>query len=350
MDAFYASVEQRDRPELRKKPVAVGGSSIRGVVAAASYEARAFGVRSAMPSRIALAKCPHLVFVKPRFEVYRDVSRQIRQIFYEYTNLVEPLSLDEAYLDVSSNKKKTPSATIIAREIKDRILKETGLTASAGISVNKFLAKTASDVNKPDGLFVIPPEKVMGFIEKLPIENFFGVGKITAQKMHDMGIRNGYDLRQYSEAELVKRFGKTGHYYYEIAHGEDHREVNPNRIRKSIGAENTFPEDLQDKEEVIRELDNIMNTLMSRINKSQTKGKTLTVKVKYTDFQQITRSKTMPGWIHDMNDYRALYLELIEEVDLREGIRLLGLTLSHLCQGISGNDHDASGVQLTLNF
>ena len=255
MDAFYASVEQRDFPELRGKPVAVGWSSDRGVVTTASYEARKFGVKSAMASKIALRMCPALIFVPPRFEVYHQVSLEIRNIFFEYTDLVEPLSLDEAFLDVTSNKKNIPSATLIAKEIKTRIKEKTGLTASAGISLNKFLAKIASDMIKPDGIFLISPEKAVEFVEKLPIEKFFGIGKVTAEKMHQMGIKNGFDLKQFTESELIKRFGKVGKYYYLNARAEDPREVNPNRIMKSLGAENTFPKDLNDRESI----ENIMD-------------------------------------------------------------------------------------------
>jgi DNA polymerase-4 len=275
MDAFYASVEQRDNPELKGKPVAVGGSSNRGVVAAASYEARKFGVRSAMPSKIAIRKCPDLVFVRPRFEVYKQVSNQIREIFHDYTDLVEPLSLDEAYLDVTSNKKEMPSATLIAKEIRAKIKERTNLTASAGISINKFLAKTASDVNKPDGLFLIRPKAAIEYVEKLPIERFFGVGKVTAQKMHNLGIKNGFDLKQLTEDELIRHFGKVGHYYFNIARAIDDREVNPKRIRKSLGAESTFSTDLKDLEKIKAELDKITEEVTRRMKNSGTKGKTL---------------------------------------------------------------------------
>ena len=239
MDAFFASVEQRDNPELKGKPVAVGGSGKRGVVAAASYEARAFGVYSAMSSKIALVKCPNLIFVRPRFDAYKAVSLVIRSIFRDYTDLIEPLSLDEAYLDVTTNKKGIPSATLIAQEIKNRIKIQTGLTASAGISINKFLAKIASDENKPDGLFVIPPGKVEAFVEALPVEKFFGVGKVTAGKMKQMGIHTGLDLKKRSKEDLIKDFGKAGSYFFNVAHGIDNREVEPYRERKSLGAEHT---------------------------------------------------------------------------------------------------------------
>ena len=347
MDAFYASVEQRDNPELRGKPVAVGGSSERGVVAAASYEARKFGVRSAMPSSIAARKCPDLVFVRPRFDAYKAVSNQIRDIFFDYTDLVEPLSLDEAYLDVTHNKKNMPSATLIAREIKQRIKETTSLTASAGISINKFLAKTASDVNKPDGLFLIAPEDAEAYVEQLSIEKFFGIGKVTAEKMFKMGIRNGSDLKRYTEADLVVRFGKAGRYYYRIARAIDDREVNPNRIRKSLGAENTFEKDLTELEEIRKELEDITKTLTVRMERSNTKGKTLTLKVKFYDFQQITRSKTITKWIENEKQITSLYEELLTTFDTSAvKIRLLGLALSNLNHEME----EPVTYQLTLDF
>jgi len=339
MDAFYASVEQRDNPELKGKPVAVGGSSNRGVVAAASYEAREYGVKSAMPSKIAIRKCPNLIFVRPRFDVYKQVSNQIREIFHEYTDLVEPLSLDEAYLDVTSNKKGMASATLIAKEIKVKIKERTNLTASAGISINKFLAKTASDVNKPDGLFLIRPKAAVKYVEKLPIERFFGVGKVTAQKMHDLGINNGLDLKQFTESELRRHFGKVGHYYFKISRAEDDREVNPKRIRKSLGAESTYSVDLKDPEEIKEQLGKITEEVVRRMKRSNAKGKTLTLKIKYADFKQITRSKTMPNWIVGHYQMSELYLELLKEIQIRDGIRLLGLTISNL-------DNEEPNVQL----
>lgn len=346
MDAFYASVEQRDNPELKGKPVAVGGSSERGVVAAASYEARKFGVHSAMPSTIAARRCPNLIFVRPRFEVYKEVSNQIREIFNEYTDLVEPLSLDEAYLDVTLNKKNFPSATLIAKEIKNKINEKTNLTASAGISINKFLAKVASDVNKPNGLFLIPPESAQHFVDNLSIEKFFGIGKVTAEKMHSMGIKKGIDLKKYSEYELVKHFGKTGRYYYKICRAQDDRQVNPNRIRKSLGAENTFNIDLLSLEEVLNELDSICEVLVKRMERSKTKGKTIILKVKFADFQLLTRSKTVNYWITSSSEIEELYKELIKSVELNKGIRLLGLTISNL----NIQDEPTSSGQLTLNF
>ena len=347
MDAFFASVEQRDNPSLRGKPIAVGGSSERGVVAAASYEARKYGVHSAMPSTIAARKCPHLIFVKPRFDAYKAVSNQIREIFFEYTYLVEPLSLDEAYLDVTHNKKNMPSATLIAQEIKERIKEKTGLTASAGISINKFLAKTASDVKKPDGLFVIPPEKSASYVESLPIEKFFGIGRVTAEKMHKMGIKNGLDLKVYSEPDLIMRFGKNGSYYYKIARGIDDRMVNPDRIRKSLGAENTFERDLSDLEEIRTALQEVSKILIQRMKNSHTRGKTLTLKVKFSDFHQITRSKTLTEWIENELQIRSIYDSLLSTFDTSNvRIRLLGLSLSNL-------NHEcevAGSQQLTLEF
>lgn len=344
MDAFYASVEQRDNPAYRGKPLAVGGSRVRGVVAAASYEARQYGVRSAMPSALAYRKCPHIIFVKPRFDVYKAVSNQIRAIFLEYTELVEPLSLDEAYLDVTNNKKGLPSATLIAKEIRDRIFEETRLTASAGISINKFLAKTASDVNKPNGQMLIAPDKAEDFIRTLPIDRFYGIGKVTAEKMHQLGILSGEDLRKWSEAELIRLFGKSGRYYYHIARGIDNREVNPNRIRKSIGAENTFSENLTLESEMLTELSDIAEEVAQRLQKHGRQGKTLTVKIKFSDFVQITRSKTLS---YNFNSRQAIEemaheLLLLEKLEEKE-VRLLGIT-------VSGLDTTETSGQLTIQF
>ena len=350
MDAFYASVEQRDNPDLVGKPVAVGSPGERGVLTTASYEARKYGVKSAMPSKVAARLCPDLIFVRPRFDAYKEVSTQIRSIFFEYTDLVEPLSLDEAFLDVTENKMDNPSATIIAKEIKEKIREKTRLTASAGISMNKFLAKIASDMQKPNGLFLIPPEIAVEFVEKLPIEKFFGIGKVTAGKMHKLGIKTGYDLKQLSKSELTQRFGKVGSYYYQIARAEDHRAVNPHRIRKSIGAENTFIEDLVDMQDIKMELENISDILYERIKKSNTKGKTLTIKVKYSDFQQITRSKTLSNWIQDKSQFKSTYEGLLNQVEIRNGIRLLGITLSHLNHEEDENKDDNSGSQLILDL
>jgi DNA polymerase-4 len=345
MDAFYASVEQRDNPALRGKPVAVGGSRERGVVAAASYEARVFGVRSAMSSITAYRKCPDLLFVKPRFDVYREVSRQIREIFFEYTDLVEPLSLDEAYLDVTSNRKNIASAQQVAREIKDCIKARTGLTASAGVSFNKFIAKIASDYQKPDGLTVITPQQAEAFVARLPIDRFYGVGKVTARKMHELGIHTGGDLRLRPESELVRHFGKVGHFYHQIAMLADARPVNPNRIRKSIGAENTFERDLNDLDPIREELQKIALDVARRMDRNDATGRTLTLKVKYADFQQITRSKTVPFLLNTHEKITTLTDRLVEDVDWTRPVRLLGLTVSGL-----DNLPEVGGTQLTLDF
>lgn len=349
MDAFYASVEQRDNPDLKGKPVAVGGSSERGVVAAASYEARKFGVHSAMPSIIAARKCPNLIFVRPRFEAYKEVSNQIRAIFLEYTDLVEPLSLDEAYLDVTTNKKGIRSATIIAQEIRAKIKSKTQLTASAGISINKFLAKSASDIYKPDGITLIPPQNVIQFLEELSIHKFFGIGKVTAKKMISLGINNGKDLKNWSEKDLVKHFGKSGRHYYHIVRGIDNRPVNPDRIRKSIGAENTFADDIDTLEALSEELEKIADILHKRMSKSNSSGRTLTVKIKFSDFKQITRSKTVDYEIKYLTDLVAIKNSILEETNLTQvKVRLLGLSLSnlnHKQQEKSDND-----LQLTLDF
>lgn len=289
MDAFYASVEQRDNPEYKGKPLVVGGSpDRRGVVAAASYEARKFGIYSAMPSRTAVQRCPHLIFAKPRFDVYRQVSDTVREIFYSYTDLVEPLALDEAYLDVTHNKRGLPSATLIAREIKERIFFETNLTASAGISINKFLAKTASGINKPDGLCLIPPDKAESFLETLTIEKFYGIGQATAKKMHEAGVFSGADLKTWSEIDLVRKFGKTGSFYYRIVRGLDDRVVEPNRIRKSLASEESYADDLSDRDQMLTALQEICDTLLKRVQESGTSGRTLTLK---SNMPTISRSR-----------------------------------------------------------
>ncbi len=331
MDAFFASVEQRDFPELRGKPLAVGGDGKRGVVAAASYEARKYGVFSAMSSKIALQKCPHLIFVRPRFEVYKEVSYQIRAIFKQYTDLIEPLSLDEAYLDVTENKILMPSATLLAREIKQKIKQETQLTASAGVSFNKFLAKIASDYQKPDGLFTITPEQAVRFINQLPINKFHGIGKVTTQKMHQLGIYTGENLRQWSKTDLQKHFGKAGGFYYHIAQAQDNRPVNPYRIRKSIGAERTFVEDLHTLEEMQVALEPILEKVMPSIIQKKISGRTLTLKVKYADFKQITRSHTYHKILENASEIQLIYENLLQKIfPLRAGVRLLGLQISNL--------------------
>jgi DNA polymerase-4 len=333
MDAFYASVEQRDDPSLRGRPVAVGGSRERGVVAAASYEARVFGVRSAMPSSRARRLCPDLIFVKPRFEVYRDVSRQIRAIFARYTPLIEPLSLDEAYLDVTEDIAGLGSATATAEAIRAAIRAETGLTASAGVSYNKFIAKMASDQNKPDGLCVIPPAKGEAFVAALPVKRFYGVGPKTAEKMTALGIETGADLKAKSRDWLLAQFGSWGDYLHGAARGIDDRPVQPDRPRKSVGAENTFFQDLRSPTELIQALDEIIDTVWPRIEGSQSRGRTVTLKVRYDDFRTITRAKSFSEPVTD----RALFTEaghglLLALCPVERPIRLLGLTLSALEQ------------------
>jgi len=346
MDAFYASIEQRDNEEFRGKPLAVGYSGDRGVVAAASYEARKYGVRSAMASKTALRKCPHLIFTRARFDVYKSVSRQIMDIFLEYTDLVEPLSLDEAFLDVTENHKGILYATQIAKEIKKKILEQTGLTASAGVSYNKFLAKIASDYKKPDGLFIIKPKDAELFVENLPIEQFFGVGKVTAQKMHELGIKNGLDLKKKTEEQLVGIFGKAGHIYYENARAIDDRIVNPNRIRKSVGAENTFDRDIDTYEELGKELSDIAEDVIRRITKNSFKGRTITLKAKYADFKIVTRSRTLPDAVVTYETLYGIGSELLHELDISGKIRLLGLSIKNA--DIEENWVDA--VQLRINF
>lgn len=344
MDAFFASVEQLDHPEYRGKPLAVGGNRERGVVAAASYEARKFGVRSAMPSRLAAQKCPNLIFVPPRFDRYKEISRVIRKIFLEFTDLVEPLSLDEAFLDVTNNHFALPYATQIAKAIRHRIFLETGLTASAGISYNKFLAKVASDLNKPNGQAVIPPEKAEAFLEKLPIEKFFGIGKVTAEKMKALGIHCGRDLKAYSLVFLTRRFGKSGRHYYDIVRGIHESEVKPDRIRKSLGVENTFEKDLLTSSSVAEMLTNkILPEFFRRLQQSQTAGRTLTLKIKYNDFTVHTRSRTFPEAIPP-GSMEALALELIRQEELSGPVRLLGISLSNLIRP------DDPGRQLRFSY
>jgi DNA polymerase IV len=346
MDAFYASVEQRDNPELRGKPIAVGGSRERGVVAAASYEAREFGVRSAMPSVSAKRRCPDLIFVKPRFDVYKVVSLQIRQIFTEYTPIIEPLSLDEAYLDVTENLKGIASATQIAETIRAKIRTESGLTASAGVSYNKFLAKLASDHRKPDGLFVITPKMGPAFVEGLPVEKFHGVGPATTAKMNRLGIKTGFDLREQTLAFLQQHFGKPGPYYYWIARGVDERPVRADRIRKSLGAENTFSADIFTFEAACEVLQPLIEKVWRTCEGAEIRGRTVTLKVKYADFQQITRSRTGQALFSTRAEIEQLSYALLEPLfPVTKGIRLLGMTLSSL-----GEKELECEPQLRLSF
>lgn len=347
MDAFYASVDQRDFPELRGKPLAVGGSPDgRGVVATASYEARKYGVKSAMSSRNALQLCPDLIFTYPRFEVYKEVSNHIRSIFRRYTDLIEPLSLDEAYLDVTDDKLGIGSAIEIAKEIKQAIQDELNLTASAGVSVNKFVAKIASDINKPNGLTFIGPSKIVTFLEQLPIHKFFGVGKVTAKKMNQMGIFTGKDLKRFSELEMVQHFGKSGRFFYRIVRGEDDRPVKPNRISKSIGVEDTFESDLHEYEDMVFEIKRIAEKLYKRLDKAEKFGKTVTVKIKFADFTQITRSKTTVFSLDSQALIESHALGLLDKVDMEDQrVRLLGVTISNF------HDQDIMdevGIQLSL--
>ncbi|WP_298528671.1 DNA polymerase IV [uncultured Christiangramia sp.] len=330
MDAFYASVEQLDNPELRGKPVAVGGSSQRGVVSAASYEARKFGVRSAMSSVMAKRNCPDLIFVKPNFERYREISAQIREIFYEYTDLVEPLSLDEAYLDVTENKKGLMSATLIAKKIRDQIKEKTGLNASAGISVNKFIAKVASDVNKPNGQKTVAPEEVLEFLEELDIRKFYGVGKVTAEKMYRLGIFNGKDLKSKTEEYLSEHFGKSGRHFYRVVRGIHHSEVKPHRTRKSLGAERTFNENISSEIFMLEKLQNIAEEIERRLKRSDVAGKTITLKIKYSDFTQQTRSKTISYYISSKDLILEIAKELLYQEKMKNSVRLLGISLSNL--------------------
>lgn len=345
MDAFYASVEQHDYPELRGKPVCVGGGKY-GVVAAASYEARKFGIRSAMPGKLALEKCPELIVIKPRFQRYKEISQQIRQIFYEYTDLVEPLSLDEAYLDVTENKKGIESANQIAREIRKAIFEETGLTASAGISVNKFLAKVASDYNKPNGQKTIHPIQILEFMEELPIEKFYGIGKVTANKMHQMHIFKGSDLKKKSLEELIRIFGKSGNYYYHVVRGIHRSEVKPHRIQKSVGVEETYWENLLDEESVFKQLKLISEDLEERLRRKEIRGKSLTLKIKYRDFSVYTRSKTQEMYYENLEDFYKTAKKLWELRPFDKPVRLLGLSLSNL----NTQEKKQVSVQLKIPF
>ena len=346
MDAFYASVEQLDNKELVGKPVAVGGSSERGVVAAASYEARKYGVKSAMSGVLAKKKCPHLIFVKPRFSRYKEISGKIRQIFNDYTDLVEPLSLDEAYLDVTENRKGNPSASLIAQEIRDRIFNELNLRASAGISINKFIAKVASDINKPNGQKTINPEEVILFLEELSVNKFYGVGKVTAAKMNNIGIFKGLDLKNKSLEELTRLFGKSGKFYYNIVRGVHNSLVKPNRVRKSIAAEKTFSKNISSEVFMLERLDKIAEELEKRMMKSKTKGKTITLKIKYSDFTQQTRSKTIQNFMQTKDEIMHIVKELVYQEKFKNSVRLLGISFSNL----DTEKKDPVWVQLKLDF
>jgi len=330
MDAFYASVEQMDNPELKGKPVAVGGSENRGVVAAASYEARKFGVRSALSGALAKKYCPNIIFVKPRFERYKEISRKVQAIFYDYTDLVEPLSLDEAYLDVTLNKKGNPSATLIAKEIRERIFKEVGLTASAGISVNKFVAKIASDVHKPNGQKTVKPDEVLTFLEELPIRKFYGVGKVTTEKMYQLGIFTGLDLRSKELEFLEKHFGKSGSFYYYVVRGIHNSEVKSERIAKSVATEHTFDENLSSEIFMVDKLQVIAEQLEKRLQKQNLAGKTVTLKIKYSDFTQQTRSKTLPYFIANKSLLYETAKELLYQERMKNSVRLLGISITNL--------------------
>jgi DNA polymerase-4 len=350
MDAFYASVEQRDNPDLHGKAIAVGGSpeGRGGVVATASYEARQFGVRSAMPSKRALQLCPHIIFIKPRFDVYKEVSNQVREIFRRYTDIIEPLSLDEAYLDVTEDKQQIGSAITIAENIRDNIKNELRLTASAGISINKFVAKIASGMKKPDGLTFIGPSKVEEFMDKLEIEKFYGVGKVTAEKMKALGIFNGADMKKLTEQQLMNHFGKVGKFFYQIARGIDDRPVEPFRETQSVGAEDTFAEDLFDEEELHKELERIAGVVAQRLDKHQLKGRTVTLKIKYSNFKIITRSKSFAEPVSDSLLIAKTVKELLEgTMPPPRGIRLLGISVSRFNDSATPEKFDP---QLKIDF
>ncbi len=350
MDAFYASVEQRDHPEYRGRPIVVGGApDRRGVVATASYEARKFGIRSAMSSRKAQQLCPEVLFVVPRFDVYKTVSRQIRDIFHRYTDVIEPLSLDEAFLDVTSDKQGIGSALEIAGLIRKAIREELQLTASAGVSVNKFVAKIASDMNKPDGLTFIGPSRVVAFMEQLPVEKFFGVGRVTAEKMKRMGLFTGADLKRLSEEELIRHFGKSGGFYYRMVRGIDNRPVQPHREIKSVASEDTFERDLDQPEDLDRELEKIAGRVVQRLQRYELKGRTITLKVKFGDFKQLTRNQSYPQPVSDYDTILDAARTLLQRLDL-EGrkIRLLGISLSHFEAPGSGPEKPGATQQLTL--
>lgn len=344
MDAFYASVEQMDNPALKGKPIAVGGNENRGVVSAASYEARKFGVRSALSGVLAKKYCPELIFVRPRFDRYKEISKQIQSIFHEYTDLVEPLSLDEAYLDVTHNKKGNPSATLLANEIRARILSEVGLTASAGISVNKFIAKVASDYNKPNGQKTVSGDEIVPFLENLPIQKFYGVGKVTTEKMFQLGIFTGLDLKNKTLEFLEQHFGKSGSYYYQVVRGIHNSPVQAKRTTKSVAAEHTFDVNLSSEIFMLEQLESISRQIEKRLQKHSISGKTITLKIKYSDFSLQTRSKTMPYYISDKNLIFEIVKELLYQERLKDSVRLLGIALSNL------NTEQKKTVVIQLQF
>lgn len=351
MDAFYAAVEQLDNPELRGKPVAVGGGGKRGVVSAASYEARVFGVRSAISGSLARKRCPELIFVKPRFDRYKEISNQIRKIFYEYTDKVEPLSLDEAYLDVTENKKGVLSASILAEEIRERIFQKTGLTASAGISINKFIAKVASDYNKPNGQKTVDPEEVIPFLEDLDIRKFYGVGKVTAEKMYKLGIYEGRDLKKKTVEYLTTHFGKSGAYYHNVVRGIHLSDVKPNRIQKSVAAERTFFDNITSEIYMLKKLEHIAEELEKRLKKSNVSGKTITLKIKYSDFTQQTRSKTIAYFISDKHLILETAKDLLFQEKPKNSVRLLGISLGNLNNTIkTENKKVQKSVSAQLKF
>ena len=349
MDAFFASVEQLDNPELQGKPLAVGGGGERGVVAAASYEARKFGVRSAMSGMQARRNCPNLIFVKPRFARYKEISKRIRSIFFEYTELVEPLSLDEAYLDVTVNKINHPSATIIAQNIRKQIFEEVGLYASAGIANSKFVAKIASDINKPNGQKTIAPEEVASFLENLEISKFFGIGKVTAQKMYRLGIFTGSDLKEKSLEFLMTHFKSSGEHYFNVVRGLHYSAVKPNRIQKSVAAEHTFTKNLTSEIFMMERLEAIAAELENRLKKSSVAGKTITLKIKYSDFSLQTRSKTLAVFVKNKDVLLDTVKDLLYQEKIKDSVRLLGISVSNL-NNVSKEVEKVIDVQLKFEF
>ena len=347
MDAFYTSIEQLDNPNLIGKPIVVGRDSFRGVIAAASYEARNFGIKSAMPSKMAKSKCPNLIFIKPRFDRYKKVSKNIQKIFYEFTDLVEPMSLDEAFLDVTENKKNIPLASEIAKIIRSKIKKKIGLNASAGISINKFIAKVATNINKPNGQKTVHPNNIKQFLENLTIDKFFGIGKITEKKMKNLGIYNGLDLKKKSLNFLIKNFGSSGGKFYQIVRGIQNSSVNPNRIRKSIGSEKTFSKDIRSEGFILEKLNDIALDVEKRMIKSKKYGRTITIKIKYEDFSVQTRSKTLLKSFQKKEDFFPTILNLIYKKEIIKSVRLLGISISKL---INKNKKSVISVQCKFDF